>query len=156
MTVLSGVRCIRVGSMNPPKLEGVRLAFASYCQAEAIPVEVESGVSEQPLGYAEIQRGARNRAGAARESGRCDLAVGYEDGLVQIEGAGWMNVGCAVVASAEHESVGLSSGFAYPPSCVPPALKGQPIGGVFDEFWQRHRAPIQRDPTQRDPSALSV
>ena len=151
MTALSAVRSVRVGSMNPPKLEGVRQALAAYCEAEALGVDVESGVPEQPIGHAQIHEGARNRAEAARASGACDLAVGYEDGLVELPGLGWFNVGCAVVASSEKTSVGLSSGFAYPPACVERAKRGEPIGDVFDELWRAHR-----DPVQRDPSALSV
>lgn len=152
MTALSAVRSVRVGSMNPPKLAGVRQAFAAYCEgAETLGVDVPSGVPEQPLGWKQIHDGARNRAEAARASGSCDLAVGYEDGLVELDGLGWFNVGCAVVASAQRSSVGLSSGFAYPPACVERAERGEPIGDVFDEVWRAHRPT-----TERDPSALSV
>ncbi len=150
---LAGVQRVRVGSTNPPKLEGVRLALAAYCpNVETVGVAVESGVPEQPRGFAEIQRGARNRAAAARESGACDLAIGYEDGLVELAGAGWLNVGCAALVGAEHTSVGLSSGFAYPLACVAPAVeRGEDIGSVFDAFWRRHR-----EPAIREPSALST
>ena len=153
MSALAKLRCVRVGSMNPPKLEGVRMALSAYAkEVETIPVDVESGVPDQPIGYPQIQDGARNRARAARDSGECDLAVGYEDGLVEIPGAGWWNVGCAAVVDAERSGLGFSSGFAYPPPCVVPAVEErQPIGGVFDRFWRSRRS----DP-ERDPSALSV
>ncbi len=146
-------RCVRVGSTNLPKLTGVRAALTAYVpEVEALPVEVESGVPPQPLGHAEIQRGAHNRALAARRSGPCDLAVGYEDGLVEVEGVGWMNVGCATLLDDERQSVGFSSAFAYPSACIAEAVEGRrPIGEVFDAFWQTHR----RTATS-EPSALSV
>ncbi|MCP3984472.1 MAG: DUF84 family protein [bacterium] len=150
---LAGVRRVRVGSTNPPKLEGVRNALAAYCpEAEILGSEVPSGVSEQPCGFIEIQRGARNRAEAARKSGACDLAVGYEDGLVEVEGAGWLNIGCAAVMDAEHASIGLSSGFSYPPACIQPAVENrEPIGEVFDALWRR-----QHPDAGRTASALST
>ncbi len=150
---LSQVRRVRVGSTNPPKLEGVRRALSRYCdELETLGVDVPSGVPEQPVGYAEIQKGARNRAEAARDSGDCDLAVGYEDGLVEIEGAGWLNIGCAAVADGDRTHVGFSSGFAYPPACITPAVEqGAPIGDVFDTFWREHR-----ETQTAKPSALST
>ena len=116
------------------------MALAAYVSdPETLGVDVPSGVADQPCGFVEIQCGARNRAEAALASGACDLAVGYEDGLALIEGAGWFNVGCAALLNAEHQSVGLSSGFAYPPACIAPAVeRGEPIGSVFDALWRRH------------------
>ena len=112
--VLADVSYVRVGSLNGPKIEAVRSALAPYSpEVEVEGVDVESGVPEQPVGYPEIVAGARNRAreafarGAhARGSwghsgdGACDLAVGIEDGLVEVEtdaasGRAIVNVGCA-------------------------------------------------------------
>lgn len=126
------------------------MALAAYVSgAETLGVDVPSGVSDQPCGFVEIQRGARNRAEAALESGACDLAVGYEDGLVLIEGAGWLNIGCAALLNDEHQSVGLSSGFAYPPACIAPAVEQRkPIGEVFGALWRRqHREPASNNST---------
>jgi len=145
---------VRVGSTNPPKLEGVRaalLAFAPAVQVE--PVEVKSGVPDQPLGWSEVKTGARNRAAAALHSGQCDLGVGYEDGLVQMrDDDSWFNVGCAAVSDGLRVSLGLSSGFAYPPGCVAAAVSERaPIGDVFDRFWRQ-----RREPAPARASALSV
>jgi inosine/xanthosine triphosphatase len=144
---LSELRRVRVGSTNPPKLEGVRAAltaFSRHVRIEAIAVE--SGVPEQPLGFDEIVHGARNRAERAKDGGECDLGIGYEDGLVAIPGpsggstGGWFNVGCAAVSDGVRISLGLSSGFRYPPACSERAVaERQPIGAVFDGFWRRHR-----------------
>lgn len=154
---LDWVRRVRMGSTNPPKLAGVRAALASFLPGLAVEaVAAESGVSDQPLGFAEIARGARQRALEARGGDGGALGVGYEDGLVQVpDGAGssvWMNVGCAALAHPAGVALGLSSGFAYPPACVAPAVeRREPIGDVFDRFFRAYR------PTaERGASALSV
>lgn len=150
---------VRVGSQNPAKLAAVRDALRLFVSDGAeptlVPVDVASGVAEQPIGWDEIVRGARNRAQAAFESGDCVLAVGIEDGLVQLTDGpsnraeadalgqdvdAVYNVGCAWWTDGEREGHGFSSGFAYPPGCLGPALRDQaPIGDLFDRLWQRHR-----------------
>jgi inosine/xanthosine triphosphatase len=139
---LSELRLVRVGSTNPPKLEGVRAALAAFCRDVAIEgIDVESGVPDQPLGFEEIVEGARNRADGARRSGECDLGVGYEDGLVAIPGpdGSWFNIGCAAVSDGPRISLGLSSGFGYPPACSGRAVaERRPIGELFDRLWRQH------------------
>lgn len=151
-------RCVRVGTRNVPKLEAVRAAVGAYAsRVEVRGADVGSGVSEQPVGLEEIARGARNRAVAAFEAGDCDAGVGIEDGLALLAGLedrGALNVGCAVVWDGCRDSLGLSSGFAYPPACVAPALTGrQPIGDLFDAFW-RSRRPADRAGSA--PSGISI
>lgn len=143
MKALSELRLVRVGSTNPPKLEGVRAALAALsCDVTVEGIDLESGVPDQPLGFAEIVEGARNRAEGARRRGACDLGIGYEDGLVAIpEPAGsWFNIGCAAVSDGVRTSLGLSSGFSYPPDCSRRAVEERrPIGALFDHFWRQHR-----------------
>jgi inosine/xanthosine triphosphatase len=140
---LCELRLIRVGSTNPPKLEGVRSALAALsCDVAVEAVDLESGVPDQPLGFEEIVEGARNRAEGARRCGACDLGVGYEDGLVKLpEPAGsWFNIGCAAVSDGVRISLGLSSGFSYPPVCSRRAVaERQPIGVLFDQLWRERR-----------------
>jgi len=141
--VLSELRLVRVGSTNPPKLEGVRAALTAFSRDVTIEgIEVESGVPDQPLGFEEIVEGARNRAERARRGGECDLGVGYEDGLVAIPGPveSWLNIGCAAVSDGVRVSLGLSPGFSYPPACSQRAVaERRPIGALFDRFWRQHR-----------------
>ena len=144
-TPLVELRRVRVGSTNEPKLDAVRNALAPYApDVEVAGVDVPSGVPEQPVGWEEIVRGARNRARLARASEPCDLGVGLEDGLVALpDGEGelrHLNVGCAAIAHGERVSLGFSSGFAYPPGCTEPAVRDRaPIGSLFDRFWQQRR-----------------
>lgn len=153
---LAWVRRVRVGSTNPPKLAGVRAALEPFLPGVALEgVPVESGVSDQPLGFEEIARGARQRARDARDGAEEVLGVGYEDGLVQVPDGGqglWVNMGFAALAHGQGVALGLSSGFAYPSACVVPAVeRREPIGEVFDRFFRARRAV-----EERAPSALSV
>jgi inosine/xanthosine triphosphatase len=153
---LAALRRARVGTTNPPKIEAVRLALSRYSpEVEVEGAAVESGVSEQPVGFPEILRGARNRARAALEMGECDLAVGIEDGLVSLPGVEGMglNIGCAIVTDGEREGFGTSSGFGYPQECLLPAMADrEPIGELFDQFWRDRRADA---PVGSHPSSLS-
>lgn len=139
---LPDVHRVLVGSANAPKIEAVRSALSAYVTGElrVSGVAVESGVPEQPVGYAEITAGARNRARAAYRV-PCDLAVGIEDGLVELPGPEGskliLNVGCALVTNGRQESLGFSSAFAYPARCTESAFRERaPIGELFDRTWQ--------------------
>ena len=152
MTRLARVEHVRVGTRNGPKLEGVRQALIAY--APGVRVEgatVSSGVPDQPVGWHEIVTGARNRAHRAREVGDCDLAVGIEDGLVEMTVADRrevLNIGCAFVTDGSEESLGFSSAFAYPPACVAPALEERrPIGEVFDRVFAAHTGTASEGPS---------
>lgn len=146
---------VRVGTTNPAKLAAVRSALAALRPIDGAPgelviegVEVPSGVPEQPVGWPEIVAGARNRAGAALARADCALAVGLEDGLVELpagEGPEPMrifNVGCAWVTDGRRTGTGFSSGFSYPPALLGPAFAArEPIGALFDALWQARRGP---------------
>jgi inosine/xanthosine triphosphatase len=140
---------VRVGSRNTAKLEAVRRGLAAFfARVEVEAVDVASGVDAQPLGFAEIVAGARERARGAQRSGACDLAAGIEDGLVSIAetSSGWANIGCCVLVDGAREAIGFTAGFEYPPACirVATATPRTPIGDAFDALY---RAPAGlRDP----------
>ncbi len=147
---LSGA-LVRVGTENPAKLGAVRAALAGFAERpEALSIqglEVASGVPEQPVGWAEILAGARNRARAAWAAGDACLAVGLEDGLIELPlpaepGArpAVFNIGCAWVTDGERDGTGFSSGFAYPEACLGRAFRDrEPIGALFDALWRAER-----------------
>ena len=76
---------VAVGSNNPVKIQAVKAAFEMMFQSASIeisPVNVPSGVSDQPFGDDETKLGARNRAQSAHAAANaCDFAVGLEGGL---------------------------------------------------------------------------
>jgi len=150
---LARVRRVSVGSANGPKIEAVRAALEPFLpEVEVAGHSVESGVDDQPVGFAQIVAGARNRARAAFEAGACDLAVGIEDGLATLPGVDEpaLNIGAAVVTDGRRDSLGLSSGFGYPPGCLEQALAGpEPIGDLFDALWRRERGDDDGSPSGR-------
>jgi inosine/xanthosine triphosphatase len=158
---LVGVRRVRVGTTNGPKIAAAADAIRAYAPgAQVEGAAVESGVSDQPVGFAEIARGARNRAMRAFALGACDLGIGYEDGLVALPDLACdppelLNVGCAAVTDGATTSLGLSSGFAYPPRCAArSASERSPIGGLFDELWAERRGDETSGPS--GPSGLGI
>jgi inosine/xanthosine triphosphatase len=133
---------VRVGSRNTAKLEAVRRGLAAFfARVDVLGTDAEAGVHAQPLGFAEIIAGARNRAHASHESGECDLGAGLEDGLVAFDEipGGWLNVGCCVLFDGKREGYGLTAGFEFPPACTGPAVSAArtPIGDTFDAVFQR-------------------
>jgi len=149
---LSRVELVRVGTRNGPKLEAVRAAVGAYANAARVEgASVSTGVPEQPVGWDEIVAGSRNRARGALSAGACDLAVGIEDGLVEMtfeDRSDVLNVGCAFITDGVRESIGFSSAFAYPPQCVAPALHERaPIGGVFDRIFSAYAGEAGEPPS---------
>ena len=125
---------VAVGSTNPTKVEGVRLAFESYFKdVKVFPREVDSGVRPQPIGD-EVIEGAINRAKNAY--GDCDFSVGVEAGLFPMKGTitGYVDFQVAVVYDGKRHSIGFGPGFEFPPFVVERALKGEEVGMVMSEF----------------------
>lgn len=106
---------IHVGSTNQNKVgavEDVVRIIPVLSQAEIVGCEVRSGVSDQPMDLAETVRGATNRAKAAFVG--ADLGVGLEGGIMEVPGAGRMNVQVCAVFDGVRLHHGLSSAFSLP------------------------------------------
>lgn len=75
-----------LGTMSDDKLRYFKSAAKRHLRYDKIiPVSVESGVSEQPMGLTEIQTGADNRARSAFNSSKLTtkIGVGLEGGLAK-------------------------------------------------------------------------
>jgi inosine/xanthosine triphosphatase len=154
---LGSLERVGVGSRNEPKIAAVRAAIGAYVSGVDVRgMDVASGVPEQPVGFDEIVRGARNRAAAAYAAGGCDLTVGIEDGLVALppgsasDAGDHVNIGCAAVSDGRRVSLGFSSAFPYPPGISQVAVRDrEPIGGLFDRLWRERRGGRERLPSAR-------
>lgn len=151
---LARVHRVRVGTTNGSKIAAASSAIACYApEASVEGAAVESGVSHQPVGFEEIALGARNRATSAFALGDCELAVGYEDGLVELpilsgDSRELLNLGCAAVTDGARTSLGLSSAFAYPPDLAERAVADRiPIGELFDALWDEREAATGSGPS---------
>lgn len=114
---------IAVGSTNPAKMKGTRLAFSHLFRDIVLKeVDTTSLVKAQPMSLEETVEGAEERAVFASESASPDFGVGVEAGLIEM-GKGWpghyLNLQiAAVVDHVGNLSFGCSSGFPIPASFV--------------------------------------
>jgi inosine/xanthosine triphosphatase len=120
---------IVVASFNPVKIAAVSEAFESRfpgVDLELVPVNVDSGVSDQPISDAETRNGARNRVINARnEKPDADFWVGLEGGLETIDGRliafAWMAIQGPGGKFSESRSASLP---------LPPLVKELVDGGL--------------------------
>jgi inosine/xanthosine triphosphatase len=129
---------VAVGSTNPGKVEAVRRAvLAAWPDAEIIPLAVASGVGEQPLSDAEGQRGALERARAAREAADADVGLGLE-GAVQDGPAGmWLTNWVAGVGRDGRTSLASGGGLLLPEPIAREIRAGRELGPVMDALTGR-------------------
>ncbi len=126
---------IAVGSKNPVKVKAVlNVLKAIYGQVDVIGVDVDSGVPHQPFGKDETIQGAINRAKNSY-SEIYDLSIGIESGLMEIKHSitGYIDLQWCAVFDGERITLGVSSGFEYPPSVIKEVLRGKEVGDVMDK-----------------------
>ncbi len=121
-----------VGSKNPAKLEGVKLAFSQFFDVEVEGKEVDSGVSAQPFDNDTI-KGAINRAVRAYEEGY-DFGVGVEAGLFRnnFTLTGYLDIQVAAVYDGDRVCIGYGPGFEYPEKVLRSVLGGSEVGKVME------------------------
>lgn len=129
------MKLVAVGSTNPVKIAAVRtIVLQIWPEAQIGGIAVPSGVSEMPMNEAEIIRGARNRAEAAREQLAADLGVGLEGGLHQ-ESFGWALQGWVAVVNKNGRShIGSGTRLLLPEGIVQRVLAGEELGHVMDDL----------------------
>lgn len=127
-----------VGSVNPVKLEAVRLAFEGMFPEEQFDVQgvvVPSGVPDQPGSSAETLKGANNRALACESAEPlADYWVGIEGGVDHFEPAGKDLFTFAWVVILDRERLGKArtGGFMLPPKVAEYIREGLELGDADD------------------------
>jgi inosine/xanthosine triphosphatase len=113
-------KAIALGTKNQTKVQAVEFVLKEYedlfPRSEIIPFSVESGVSEQPIGFDEIIQGAKNRAKHAFDEAHADLSMGIEDGIAKMPHTrtGYMNFCCCAIYDGHDYVIGMSGGYEYP------------------------------------------
>jgi len=126
---------VNVGTHNPLKVRATRNVMEKiYTNVDVEGIEVDSGVSDQPIGLDETIQGAVNRARNAFLD--ADLSVGIESGLLAAPHSitGYLDLQWCAIYDGERITLGVSAGFEYPPVVVEEVLKGQEVGEVMDEI----------------------
>ncbi|WP_424019773.1 DUF84 family protein [Halorientalis pallida] len=123
---------VAVGSENPVKVAATRRALPD---AVAEPVDVASGVPEQPRGRDQTISGARNRAEAALAATDAALGVGIEGGVARVEGTdGLFLIMWAAVTDGERWGVGGGPSLRLPDDVAARVADGAELGPVMDDL----------------------
>ncbi len=124
---------IAVGSLNPVKVEAVRDVMERvYGSVRIFPVDVKSGVSEQPFEQ-ETKQGALNRAKAA--IGDHTLSVGIEAGVFDRPEGLFDVQNCAICDKAGRITYGTGPGFRYPDDVAELVRKGMTVGEAMKKIY---------------------
>ena len=125
---------VNVGTHNPLKVRATRNVLERiYTRIDVGGIEVDSGVGDQPIGLDETIQGAVNRARNAFMD--VDLSVGIESGLLETPHSitGYLDLQWCAIYDGDKITLGVSSGFEYPPAVVEEVLKGREVGEVMDQ-----------------------
>lgn len=128
------IKTVAIGSTNPVKVGAVREALGKlFPKAKFVGVEVDSGVSRQPMSDEETLRGARNRAKAALKKVGADMGVGLEGGVMPMK-EGMMNtVWCCLVMRDGDEFVSGGEHFLLPPRWAKKLVNGKEVAEILDD-----------------------
>lgn len=123
---------VGVGSQNPVKLAATEQAFEQVAEpARIAAVDVDSGVSEQPIGDGETIRGAKTRARRA-VTGH-DIGVGIEGGVADGP-EGLSLIVWAAVTDGDRVEVGGGPRIRLPEAVAAQIRTGRELGPVMDEL----------------------
>jgi len=130
---------ILMGTKNPGKIEGARLAFEKYFDnVEIEGISVSSEVSDQPINE-EIFFGAKNRVKnvkkyAEENNIEADFFISSEAGITNLLGE-WIDINAVVIENREgYQSVGTSQGFPIPNKYIE-EIKQTELGKVLDRIF---------------------
>jgi inosine/xanthosine triphosphatase len=126
---------VAVGSKNPVKVRATENVLKNfYNDLQVSGVDVDSEVPSQPFGLDQTIEGAVNRAKNAYSTD-VDLSVGIESGLMETPSSltGYIDLQWCSIFDGSRVTLGVSSGFEYPPGVIEEVLKGREVGDVMDE-----------------------
>lgn len=130
---------VLMGTKNPGKIEGARLAFEKYFDnVEIEGVSVSSEVSDQPFNE-DMLKGVRNRVKnlkkyAMENDIEADFFIASEAGITNYFDE-WIDINLVVVESKDGlESIGTSQGFPIPEKYIE-EIKATELSRVMDKLF---------------------
>lgn len=134
---------IIIASKNPVKKQAMLHGFQELFPAESFlitPVDVASGVSDQPVGDDETRLGAVNRMNAARLlHPTADYWTAIEGGVSTVDGQlsafAWI-----VIADRRQTGWSRSASFFLPPGVADLVNQGVELGEADDRFFGRQNS----------------
>ncbi|MFC7139456.1 inosine/xanthosine triphosphatase [Halosimplex aquaticum] len=126
---------VAVGSTNPVKVSATERATAALFDADVTGVDVDSGVSEQPISQAETVTGAENRAARALEADpEATYGVGIEGGVAEFdERPGLYLIMWAAVSDGDRLERGGGPSLRLPDGIAERVRDGEELGPVLDD-----------------------
>jgi inosine/xanthosine triphosphatase len=132
---------VAVGSKNPVKVQAAKSGLDAYWPElgiEIVGLDVESGVSAQPLSDEESIRGATNRAKAALQAdSQAAYGIGVEGGLHFMNDEWTDSQWAVVVNKAGKIGIGQSVRIPVPNSFMDKIHSGNELGDVIDEVFNQ-------------------
>ena len=128
---------IAVGSKNPIKIKAVKNAFEKVFKSdiEVVGFSVLSDVSDMPMSFKEMVKGAKNRASRAREKMNADFGVGLEGGFEDEEIGTFLSGFIAIVNKQGIWGYAQGRGLLMPEKIVKKVREqGKELGDVMDEI----------------------
>jgi len=130
---------IVVTSHNPVKVAASREAFSSQfpgVEIQLVPLNVESGVPDQPMSDQETREGARNRVANARlEFPDADYWVGLEGGLDLFDGDLMAFAWMVIAGKSGRISETRSATLPLPPEIQTLVSEGLELGEANDRVF---------------------
>lgn len=129
-----------VGSKNPVKIQSTEeaflLTFGSSCLIQGL--NIDSGVSKQPVGDEETYAGALNRASNSRIAfPEADFWVGIEGGVQEIQGDWTAFAWMVVLDQAGKAGKARSASFFLPKEIGDLITEGMELGEADDRFFRK-------------------
>lgn len=138
---------ILLGTTSQSKLEIVKSILRT--DYEIIPVDVESGVTDQPLNEDTTIKGAVNRAkNAARSSQEYEFSIGLEGGLGKINNLYYLVCVAALVNQRGDVYIGISNKLPLPKEVSECIGRGEQFGVAIREFMKNIQNNSLNDSTQ--------
>lgn len=128
---------VAVGSTNPVKRDAVANALAPL-EATVVPVDVDSGVADQPRTVAETVRGAERRAERSLAASAAEYGIGLEGGVTsdQVRPGTWL-VMWACVTDGHRERLASGPSLRLPAPVVEHLEAGRTLGEAMDHVTDR-------------------
>lgn len=128
---------IAIGSKNPAKVEAVRDCFNNESDL-VIPVDVPSGVSDQPFSDEETIEGAINRAKASCSAADAQIGIGLEGGVVQTPYGLFLCNWGALAVEGEEPIIAGGARIKLPAEVAERLINGEELGPVMDDYTKQN------------------
>ena len=125
---------IYLGTTSETKIAIIKEGIRDLEPYEFVPVEVDSGITDQPLDEITTITGSLNRANRAVQGKDFDIGMGLEGGLIKINNLLHLICVVSIVDSSGNVFTGESGRLPLPKDVSDNVLKGEQFGSAIRDF----------------------